>query len=254
MNLKALTKKILSCLLLFLPLLAPLPALAQGAEYPELNYDNVMHALYRLDKFKPEDDEQYMEGYAMAAQCDVVKGSYRDEFRWKQAKEAIKKWLHMEKKKFSTRLAVKSRIMFDRYDFATKTFLFSESTQIRELNIFTTDPRTDGGEECNRPTVGLMPNSFRVVTNNPLTLPGLQLTEAQAQDLAQKFTYQNNKYRIAYIRFVVEILDGDYLGPSMLAQAPKTGGDVWAVKGTLKAIEFYSDPEYRNRFYLYNPV
>jgi hypothetical protein len=221
-------------------------------EVPDLNYINVMHALIKLEKFKP-DNQEYLEAYAMVAHCDIVKGSYRDEFRWKQAQDALKKWLELNRKTFSTRLAVRSQIMFDRYDFVSKNFLFAAETEIKKLNTFTTNSRPDKEEACNRRPQQLLPSRYRVVTNNPLTLPGLRLTEQQAEDLRQKFNLQKNPNGIAWVRFNIEILDAEYMGPTVFSGQAK-GDFPWKVKATLHSVEFFSDPEYRNRFYYYLPL
>lgn len=240
--------------LLALALFSGQPALASPPVkiYPDLNYVNVVHALIRLGKLKP-DNQDYLEAYTFAAHCDVVKGSYRDEFRWRQARDAVKKWLEQRRHGFSTTLTVRSTIMFDRYDFASKTFLFSPETAIKDLNVFPTEPRpTD--PDCAKDNLLLLPQRYRVVTNNPLSLPGLRLTEGQAQDLAQKFNLQDNPHRIAYIRFNIDILDSDYMGPSVFTSQTHTNDPTWLVKATLHSVEFFSDPQYQNRFYYYVPL
>ncbi|HVY13321.1 MAG TPA: DUF4852 domain-containing protein, partial [Alphaproteobacteria bacterium] len=219
-------------------------------EYPVLNYVNVTQALLHLDRFKTDNDD-YLDAYAMAAHCDVVAGSYGDEFRWKQAREALKRYIATRKAKLPTRLAVRGQIMFTRYDFDTKYVLFAPETQLKKVNTFITDNRPSK-PACNASQARLLPLTYMVVTNNPITLPGLHLTEEEARDLAQKFGFQKNRHRVAYIRFLIDVLDSDYIGPSVFASRP-TSSDRLKVKGTLHAIEFFSDANYQNRFYIYYP-
>ncbi|NDE91445.1 MAG: DUF4852 domain-containing protein [Alphaproteobacteria bacterium] len=247
-------KKMLSIATFFLMLL-PAMALAQNPpvrSYPDLTYVNVLQAMIKLGKFKPETTE-FLDAYSMVAHCDVVQGSFKDEFRWNQARDAMKKYLAVRTTKFPTRLAVRSRIMFDRYDLETKYYLFSSSTPVQKINTFTTDtrPRT---EPCERPTNALLPAHFQVITNNPVTLPGLRLSEEQAKDLRQKFEQAGNANRVAYIRFNIDVTDAEYIGPSVFATQQGAGDKPWKIKATMHSIEFFSDSQYRNRFFYYVPL
>lgn len=237
-----------AALLLAAPLQAGNPPVR---EMPELNYINVLHALMKLEKFKP-DDQQYLDAYSMVAHCDVVHGSFQNEFRWNQARDALKKWIAQNRKKLPTRLSIKSQIMFTRYDFDSKYYLFSEDTRIQKLNHFPTKHRPDEGP-CDKQISRLLPATFSVVTNNPLTLPGLRLNEQQAKDLKAKFESQGNKHYVAWIRFNIDINDAEYIGPSIYRAQPRGDGD-WLVKASLQSVEFFSDPRYRNRFYYYVPL
>lgn len=240
-------------LLSFLFIVCALPVWAAPPvrDMPTLNYVNVLNALMHLGKFKP-DSQEYLDAYSFVAHCDVVRGSFADEFRWNQAREAMKKWIAMKVKKLPTRLSVKGQIMFSRYDMETKYYLFHEQTPLQKVNTFNTNHRPRGGE-CEKKENYLLPNKFQVVTNNPLTLPGLRLTEEQARDLRQKFEQQFNGNRIAYVRFNVDILDADYIGPSVFNVQQGARDSTWRVKASLHSVEFFSDPEYRNRFYYFVP-
>jgi hypothetical protein len=243
-------------LLLFTAFFASAPARADGPppvqDVPDLNYVNVLHALMHLGKFKT-DGVEYLDAYSMTAHCDVVKGSYTNEFRWNEAREAIKKWIALKGPHLPTRLGVRSQIMFSRYDVPSKYYLFSEETPIRKINTFNTNTRPNVAP-CDKPAVQLLPNKFEVITNNPLTLPGLRLSEDQAKDLYQKFEQSGNTHKVAYIRFNIDILDSDYLGPSFFGRKGQSVSDpTWKVKATLNSVEFFSDPEYHNRFYYFVP-
>jgi hypothetical protein len=228
------------------------PAQSQEAikDYPELDYINITQALLRLGRFKPDNDD-YLDAYAMAVHCDVVSGSYRDEFRWKQAREAMRNYIKKKKETLSLRVAVRSKILFTRYDFDSKYFLFSPETAMNRVNTFNTNPRP-ASPGCTGEASKLLPSVYSVVTNNPVNLPGLHLSEEQARDLSQKFASQGNTQRRAWIRFLIDITDSDFIGPSMFSNRG-TGDQKARVKGTLYAIEFFSDPYYRNRFFVYYP-
>ncbi len=240
------------CLTLALALLAG-PARAgvdPVKDYPELDYINITQALLGLNRLRPDNDD-YLDAYAMAVHCDVVAGSYRDEFRWKRAREAIKEYIKLKKDRLPTRLGVRSEIMFTRYDFDSKYFLFSPETQLTKVNTFTSNARTNS-PGCTGVQTKLLPSYYMVVTNNPINLPGLRLTEEEARDLAQKFADQKNTRRLAWIRFLIDIIEAPIIGPSMLADRG-IGDNRMLVKATLYAIEFFSDPYYRRRFYIYYP-
>lgn len=245
-------KKIILLLLLLLPapLLAGTPPVR---EMPVLDYISVLNALLKLGKFKP-DSPEFLDAYSMAVHCDVVKGSFADEFRWNEAREAMKKWIAIRGPKLPTRLSVKKKILFSRYDVTTKYYLFDKDTQLQKINTFNTNPRPND-EACDKPITMLLPARFEVVTNNPLTTPGLRLSQEQAKDLHQKFEQIGNKRRLVYIRFNVDILDADYIGPSFFSKDMKGARDsIWKVKASLHSVEFFSDPNYRNRFYYYVPL
>jgi hypothetical protein len=218
--------------------------------YPELDYINVTQALLKLGKFKPDNDD-YLDAYSMAVHCDVVQGSYRDEFRWKQAREAMKKYIAQKRDHLPTRLGVRSQILFTRYDFDSKYFLFSPETSLNRVNTFTTNPRSSS-PGCTSEVSKLLPSYYLVVTNNPVNVPGIRMTEDQARDLSQKFTQQQNSRRMAYIRFVIDIVDADAVGPTIFNNK-KIGDEKLRVKSTLHSIEFFSDPEYTKRFYIFYP-
>jgi hypothetical protein len=243
---------VLSVLWAGFAVLPSVPASADepSREYPELDYINVTQALLRLGRFKPENDD-YIDAYAMAVHCDVVSGSYRDEFRWRQARDAMRKYITQKKDVLPTRLAVRSKILFTRYDFDSKYFLFSPETAMSKVNTFGTNPRPSS-PGCVGEASKLLPSVYSVVTNNPVNLPGLHLSEDQARDLSQKFATQGNTKRMAYIRFLIDITDSDFIGPSMFSNR-SIGDQKLRVKGTLYAIEFYSDPGYQNRFFIYYP-
>lgn len=240
---------------LFILLVMMMPGFALAnppvRSYLDLNYINVLHALMKLGKFKP-DNTDFLDTYSMVAHCDVVKGSFSDEFRWNQAREAMKKWLAPRTPKFPTRLGVRSRIMFSRYDSEAKYYLFSDQTPMQKVNTFVTDARPHT-PPCDKPNNTLLPSRFQVITNNPVTLPGLRLSEEQAKDLRQKFDQAANPNRIAYIRFNVDITDAEYIGPSVFTNQQGAGDRVWKVKATMHSIEFFSDPQYRNRFFYFVP-
>ncbi len=248
-------KRTLNLITFFLiaAVLAPLPASANPPvrSYLDLNYVNVLHALIKIGKFKPENTD-FLDAYSMVAHCDVVQGSFNDEFRWNQAREAMKKWLAPRSNKFPTRLSVRSKIMFSRYDAESKYYLFSEQTPMQKVNTFPTDARPHA-EVCTKPNNILLPSRFQVITNNPVTLPGLRLSEEQAKDLRQKFEQANNPNRIAYVRFNIEITDAEYIGPSVFTTQQGANDRLWKVKATMHSIEFFSDPLYRNRFFYFVP-
>jgi hypothetical protein len=241
-----------AALLLLCGFALPLQAATEPVKvYPELDYINVTQALLKLGKLKPDNDD-YLDAYAMAVHCDIVQGSYRDEFRWKQARAAIKKYIEVKRDTLPTRIAVRSQILFTRYDFDSKYFLFSPETALRKINTFTTNQRS-ASEGCTAEQSKLLPSYYQVVSNNPVNVPGIRMTEDQARDLSQKFATQNNVRRIAYIRFVLDIVDADMvIGPTMFSNK-KVGDEKMRVKATLHSIEFFSDPYYQNRFYIYYP-
>lgn len=238
---------------LLLSLFMAQPALANPPvrSYPDLNYVNILQAMIKLGKFKPENND-FLDAYSMVAHCDVVQGSYNDEFRWNQAREAMKKWLAPRSNKFPTRLGVRSKIMFTRYDSDSKYYLFSENTPMQKVNTFLSDARPHP-DVCNKPNNTLLPSRFQVITNNPVTLPGLRLSEEQAKDLRQKFEQANNTYKIAYVRFNIDITDAEYIGPSVFSAQQGANDKAWKIKATMHSIEFFSDPQYRNRFFYYVP-
>jgi len=219
---------------------------------PELTYVNVLHAMLRLDKLNLENSD-YLDAYSMAAHCDVVAANFSNEFRWNQAREAIKKWVAQKKATLPLKLAVKAPIRFSRYDFDNSYFLFDDRAKLNKVNTFSVLLPNPASQACNQAALRLLPNRFEVITNNPVTLPGLPLTPEQAKDLADKFTAQGNLARKAYMRFDLEIQGGDTVGTT--AHHGHTGIDPgFRVKATLNAIEFFSDPDYKNRFYYYVPL
>ena len=249
---KHITTSIMIFLVLFGAPVAPAFANPPIRSYLDLNYVNILQALIKLNKFKPENND-FLDAYSMVAHCDVVQGSYNDEFRWNQAREAMKKWLAPRSTKFPTRLGVRSKIMFSRYDSDSKYYLFSEQTPMQKVNTFLSDARPHP-DVCNKPNNILLPSRFQVITNPPITLPGLRLSEEQAKDLRQKFEQANNNYRLAYVRFNIDITDAEYIGPSVFTSQQGANDRAWKVKATMHSIEFFSDPQYRNRFFYYVPI
>lgn len=241
----------LSVLALLVMLACPAHAADPIKNYPELDYINITQALLKLGKLKPDNDD-YLDAYAMAVHCDVVQGSYRDEFRWKQAREAIKNYVATRKDTLPTRLSVRSQILFTRYDFDSKYFLFSPETALNKVNTFNSNARS-ASPGCTGEQSKLLPSYYQVVTNNPVTVPGIRVSEEQARDLSTKFAGQNNSRRMAYIRFLLDIVDTDTIGPSMFETNKAMGDNKLRVKATLYAIEFFSDPYYQNRFYIFYP-
>ncbi len=244
-------KIVLIIVVVFASVAQPAAANPPVRSIPDLDYVTILHAMMKLGKFKPENNE-FLDAYSMVAHCDVVRGSYNDEFRWNQAREAMKKWLAPREAKFPTRLGVRSKIMFARYDSESKYYLFADNTPMQKVNTFVSEGRPHS-TVCNRPGNSLLPSRFQVITNNPVTLPGLRLSEEQARDLRQKFEQVGNAYRLAYIRFNVDITDAEYIGPSVFTAQQGANDKVWKVKATLHSIEFFSDPQYRNRFFYYVP-
>lgn len=248
-------KNIVTSIMIFLVLAmmsaSPAQANPPVRSYLDLNYVNILHAMIKLGKFKPENTE-FLDAYSMVAHCDVVQGSYNDEFRWNQAREAMKKWLAVREGKFPTRLSVRSKIMFSRYDSDSKYYLFSDQTPMQKVNTFQSDARPHSAA-CDKPNNTLLPSRFQVITNNPVTLPGLRLSEEQAKDLRQKFEQAGNTYRLAYVRFNIELTDAEYIGPSVFTTQQGANDRAWKIKATMHSIEFFSDPQYRNRFFYFVP-
>ena len=237
--------------LLALVFFASSSARAENYEHP--SYEVLVKMLVRFGALDLADDD-ILDEYAMAEECDLFKKFYSDDFKWNKFRGALRQSLRLNIETFPTTIYYPAVLQFDRYDFKTKTYKFMAAASPLGANSFTLHDTPT----CGMKKFALFPQFFRLLLDRSVELDGLPLSEDDGKILLRHMKDTGNTDHLVYARFNMKVVsiaplirkrEGRRLLFVPLTQDPP--GPSILFNATLDSIDFYEDKEATKLIYTY---
>jgi hypothetical protein len=177
-----------------------LPAAADDYVKPTL--DNLVRTLARFGAIDIKDDA-LLDEYAMITDCDLVSYFYKDDFRWNQVRGSIRESIGMNIGAFPNGYQYNTQLQLGRYDFGQKLFRFTEKASVHNVNSFLLLNAQEWS--CDGHKIKYLPTSYRAVLDVPVTVPGLPLSEKDADALFKRLGDAGNEDHVIYTRFNLSV-------------------------------------------------
>ncbi len=253
-NIFSLSKLAVACLIFLCA--SGLSSQAKAEEFAAPTYANVLKLLVRYGALNINDDAT-LNSYAIVQECKMYKHFYHDDFRWKQFQAAMRQSIRDNIATFPTGIAYNSTLQLDRYDFKNKMYRFTKKTAPRRVNLFSLKAYID--RACEIEKNNIMPSSFQVVLDQPMSLSGIPLSEEDGKTLLHRMDKTGNKNHLVFTRFNFRIIyieplfrkkssSGQFVG--LLTQGR---GDNVRMDAHLSSVDFYEDEEHKKLIYTYVP-
>ncbi len=231
------------------------PALAD--DYVKPSIDSMARTLVRFGALDPKDDN-LLDDYAMITDCDLYAYFYKDDFRWNQVRGSFRDSITMNVGGFPVSYQYNTRFQLGRYDFDQKLFRFNNKSALRNVNsIVLLDANN---VSCAGRRIRYLPGIYRAVLDIPLTVPGLPLSEKDADALSTRLKNSGNDDRIIYTRFNLSVAyvaplrragEGEIIHYTQTAQ--NNGERAVRLDVRLDSLEFYEDEAMTKLIYSYHP-
>lgn len=239
------------------------PLSVQAEAFAEPTLETIVQALIRYGALDVKEDK-VMDLYGGVMVCDLYQEFYPNDFKWNKIRSYLREQIKKEVAFFPTGFRYDTELQLGKYDFKEKMYRFSRETAQFDANIFVLSTNFD--DDC-RPQDGLkLPNTFKLVLKDPVTIEGLAMDEEAGKILFKHLDERNNPDHLIYTRFNIGIT---YVAP-FLQHKILTGGETnqdfrrgegaivtttsdIRFDGYLDSVEYYEDPEYTRLIYRYIP-
>ena len=190
-------------------------------------------------------DNVLIDDFASVNFCSVLTQYYKDEFSWRQAREAIRASIIRNLENYPEYFYIVGKLPLGRYDFDKKAFVLDEKNQFRRTGQFRIDRNMN---KCEPYTPSHLPMAYNIRLNNPITLTELEIPEEKAFELTREMDKMGNSARNAYAVFYIRMNDF-----SILSAITSGGAESFQanVRATLLSMRIYTDPFYKNMIYEY---
>ena len=241
-----------TCLLVLALSLSPSCVRAETYAAPTLL--NLIHTLVRFGAVGL-DDLDVIDEYAKIAECDLYEEYYRDDFKWHEIQRLLRQKLLDGVPTYPISYYLDMTVRLDRYDFAEKTYLFTEETMPKNANVFAIQDKSSG---CGGDEIRIWPKYFPVVIDRPVTMAGLPLFEEDAKTLLKRMNDAGNKNRLVFVRYKFRITRVDNYARRRNEKG-QISGDLkhdsknGTIDAHLDAVDFYEDDERTKLIYVYRP-
>ncbi|HEY1095619.1 MAG TPA: DUF4852 domain-containing protein [Alphaproteobacteria bacterium] len=148
------------------------------AQYDIPNLQNMTDFVFANGMINPNDQDQLIE-YVMIKDCDLYKEYYLDDFAWNKIRARIldnSKELHDD---VITHFVMPANFLVTRYNFTTKSFDLSKSSQLINVNLM--NLTKDVVPLCPRlnvsPSLKMLPYYYYLKIDTPLSLYRIPMAE-----------------------------------------------------------------------------
>lgn len=197
-------------IIFFFVLLLAVPAHAQ--EYAKPDWTNLLRTLIRFNAITL-DDPKILDEYAAVSECDLYKTLYSDDFKWNEARTAIRESVRMNVATFPASYSYTTQLQLDRYDFQNKIFRLTEKTSLKNVNTFRIY-KVDGAP-CDGMVTKYIPTTFRAVLDVPIFFGGIPLAPNDAEALLNHMKADKNIDRVITAQFNLRVV---FIAPMHLSR------------------------------------
>ena len=188
-------------------------------------------------------DDKLIDDFAIINNCDMYLKFYKDEFNWRQAREAFRKVIQRDLEGYPEHIYLLGNSRLGRYDFDRKAFIFDEKYTFQRTGLLPAPTRV----KCGALQIDRIPLNYTFRLTNPITLDAIPLEENKARILTRMMEQSNNQQRKIYVAFFVRINDFSTIGSATSGM----GQNEATVRATMVSMRFYLDPERKTMIYEY---
>lgn len=188
-------------------------------------------------------DDKLVDDFAIINNCDMYLKFYKDEFNWRQAREAFRRLIQRDLEGYPEYIYLLGNSRLGRYDFDRKAFVFDEKFTFQRVGLLPAPTRV----KCGALQIDRIPLNYTFRLTNPITLDAIPLDENKARVLTRLMDQELNTARKIYVGFYVRINDFSTIGN----MASGYGRSEATVRATLLSMRFFVDPERKKMIYEY---
>ena len=189
-------------------------------------------------------DPGMIDEFARVNYCPVFAKYYRDEFRWRHARKAIRQLINRNLESYPEHFVVNGRLPLGRYDFSEHAFILPPENRLDRVGRFTLKfPWPDGCFPAK--ATQIIPMEYTISLDNPVTLSKIPVATMFAEFVSREMDRRENFTRSAYISFLIRINDFSLSQRSYEVKAD--------ARATLLSLRFYADPGRTILIYDYRP-
>ena len=215
---------------------------------------NLLHTLLRMQALDL-DDPVLLDEYATLSQCKLYQNFYADDFKWNKVRLAVAQDAKQNISTYPIAYHFDTKLQLDRYDFQKGLYRFTPKSSLSAVNtiiVYHVD-----GLACTKVDIKDIPKKFRVVFDSLITMPGLPLSQSDAEVLLKQMNAEGNNSHIIYTRLQFKIV---YVEPwtkdvrvpdSQYSQGPKSETNEMRLDARLDTVDFYEDEAMTKLIYQY---
>lgn len=190
-------------------------------------------------------DDKLVDDFSAINYCNVLSEYYKDEFAWRQAREAVRAAITRNLESYPEYFYILGTLPIGRYDFDKKAFILDEAYKMRRTGMFNVEDRNF---DCGNYRVDRMPIQYAFRLTNPVTLDKLDIPEDKAFAITRHMDKVGNTARIVYVVFYLRVNDF-----STISAGGIVGVDSYTanVRASLLSMRLYLDPERKQMIYEY---
>jgi hypothetical protein len=199
-------------------------------------------------------DDKLIDEFSAVNYCDLYTRLFKDEFTWRQAREAVRKTIQRDLESYPETFFVDGQIQLGRYNFETKAFDIEERSKFRRTGVI--NVVSHSGPKClDFAAFRTIPVNYKFRLTNPITLEFLPVSEAMAGQIARLMEEQGNKERVVNVTFFMRI--NDFSNTTVRNQSRRNdAGEAESIanstiRATLLSMRIYLDEEHKAMIYEY---
>lgn len=187
-------------------------------------------------------DDRLIDDFAVINHCSIYRQYFKDEFSWRQAREAFRRVIQRELESYPENIYVLGGMSLGRYDFERKAFMLPDENKFDRTGQFRFSDRSFS---CQGADIKQLPMAYTFRLTNPITLDRIELPEEKAFAITRLMEQERNNTRKVYLTFFMRIKD-------FTTQGGSGNTDLRAiVRATLISMRVYLDRERKILIYEY---
>lgn len=171
--------------------------------YKRASLQNLSQAFIKLTGVDLNDDV-LIDDFAIINHCDIYTRYFKDEFSWRQAREAFRRVIQRELESYPENVYMLGSLTLGRYDFERKAFMLDEESKFVRTGAFAF---SDRGFSCPGGVVKQLPLTYNFRLTNPITLDRFEVPEEKAFTITRIMEQEQNRDRKVYLSFFIRIND-----------------------------------------------
>lgn len=174
-----------------------------AAIYKRASLQNLSQSFIKLTGVDLNDDT-LIDDFAIINHCDIYRQHYKNEFAWRQARDAFRRVMQRELESYPENVYLLGSLKLGRYDFEHKAFMLDDESKLERTGIFRFSDRSFS---CQGGVVQQIPLNYTFRLTNPITLDRLEMSEERAASIRSIMDQLGNRDRKVYVTFFIRIND-----------------------------------------------